>query len=313
MCKMMFRLNFCVAMICVTLNRSYMLYYICALHTWWFIVVYLVVAVGASQNASATFMAVKFGIAFLLSVFLWHAKPMFELVFLPFRFLLVYEGSLHEWWFRSGLDRYAALWGMLFAYFYVNLETLWQSVETMAPHKRWMIKGGAAAGAIAIGRWWLNTYLLPLDKFTYNAVHPFVAIVPIAVYIVLRNLTPQLRSQHSWLFAFIGKISLESYLSQFHVWLGSDAKQIIWLIPNFPMINFIVASGIFLCIAHLLFQITQTLSDFWLPASGPTRSFVRNSILICASIAVLGFSEHLQNLARGYLPASAGLSVPAVK
>ena len=152
--------------------------------------------------------------------------------------------------------------------------------------------------------WWTGTYLIALDKYTYNAVHPYVSVVPIVSYVLLRNVSSKLRSQHTWLFAFIGKISLESYLSQFHVWLGSEAKTIIWLIPDYPMINFVVASGIFLSIAHLLFNITQTLNDFILPASASNRVFLRNLILLAGSIAVLGFAEHLQNLARGYLPDS---------
>jgi hypothetical protein len=38
MLKMLFRLNFFVTLLCITLSRQYMLYYICALHTWWFLV-----------------------------------------------------------------------------------------------------------------------------------------------------------------------------------------------------------------------------------------------------------------------------------
>jgi len=226
------------------------------------------------------------------------------LFFFPVRFLLSYEGSLHEWWFRSGLDRYATLWGMLLAHFHPNLDSALTAVEAMTPVRRYAIKGALVGGALLAIRWWLNTYLLALDKYTYNAVHPFVSIVPIVSYIALRNVAPQLRGQHTWLFAFVGKISLESYLSQFHVWLGTDAKTIIWLVPEYPMVNFVVASGIFLCIAHLLFQITQTLNDFILPSTATMRSFLRNFILLVAFFAVLGYAEHLQNLARGYLPAS---------
>lgn len=65
-----------------------------------------------------------------------------------------------------------------------------------------------------------------------------------------------------------------------------------------------VATGIFVCIAHLLFQITQTLNEFWFPSNAPHRVFIRNLLLLAGAIAILGFAEHLQNLARGYLPSS---------
>lgn len=105
----------------------------------------------------------------------------------------------------------------------------------MPPVKSYAIKGGVVAVTLWVMYWWTGAYLIPLDKFTYNAVHPYVSVVPIVVYIILRNLMPQWRASHTWLFAFIGKISLESYLSQFHVWLGSDAKTIIWLIPEYAL------------------------------------------------------------------------------
>lgn len=95
--KMLFRLNFLVAMIAITLNkryapgalsrrlpihvisphlyRSYMLYYICALHTWWFLVVYGTMAIYGSYNQNNTVAAIKFGLLFLFITFLYDVRP----------------------------------------------------------------------------------------------------------------------------------------------------------------------------------------------------------------------------------------------
>lgn len=193
--------------------------------------------------------------------------------------------------------------------------------------KSWAIKGAVGGLALFVLHWWTNAYLfldkywllffllfLPLHliftsflllfRFSYNAVHPYVSVVPLIVYIVLRNISPQLRASHSWMLAWIGKVSLESYLSQFHVWLGSDAKTVIWLFPNYPLVNFVIATGIFLSIAHLLFNITQALNEFIFPSNATNRVFIRNLLILVVFIAVLGFAEHLQNLARGYFPST---------
>ena len=43
-CKLLFRLNFLVLMILMTMNTDYMLYYICPMHTLWFLSVYAMMA-----------------------------------------------------------------------------------------------------------------------------------------------------------------------------------------------------------------------------------------------------------------------------
>ena len=47
---MMWRLNFLVAAVCVVLRNSYMLYYICPMHTLFTIMVYALLGLGAHYN-----------------------------------------------------------------------------------------------------------------------------------------------------------------------------------------------------------------------------------------------------------------------
>lgn len=46
----MWRLNFLVAVVCIVLRNSYMLYYICPMHTLFTIMVYAVLGIGAQYN-----------------------------------------------------------------------------------------------------------------------------------------------------------------------------------------------------------------------------------------------------------------------
>lgn len=50
--------------------------------------------------------------------------------------------------------------------------------------------------------------------------------------------------------AGLGRISLESLVSQGHVWLAADAHGVLVLLPRFPVLNLLVSSFIFICASH---------------------------------------------------------------
>ncbi len=58
-CQMMWRLNFLVFFCCVVLQNSYMLYYICPMHTIFTIMVYASLAILPQYNKNAVFMWCK--------------------------------------------------------------------------------------------------------------------------------------------------------------------------------------------------------------------------------------------------------------
>ena len=58
-CQMMWRLNFLVVMVCIVLQNSYMLYYICPMHTLFTIMVYAALGLGNRYNKSNLGIACK--------------------------------------------------------------------------------------------------------------------------------------------------------------------------------------------------------------------------------------------------------------
>ena len=62
------------------------------------------------------------------------------------------------------------------------------------------------------------------DKLHYNRWHPLISPFPVLSFIILRNATGTLRSRHSQFFAWFGRCSLETFVLQYHLWLGADSR-----------------------------------------------------------------------------------------
>merc|ERR1719197_1293617 len=100
--------------------------------------------------------------------------------------------------------------------------------------------------------WWY--YVFSLEKRAYNALHPFTSFIPIACWLVLRNFVPCLRQRYLYLFAYLGRVTLETYILQFHVWMkttgvNGSPKSLLVLIPQSYWLNFVVVSAIYIAVS----------------------------------------------------------------
>jgi hypothetical protein len=57
----------------------------------------------------------------------------------------------------------------------------------------------------------------------------------------------------------VGKTTLETYLLQHHIWLTSNAKTLLTIVPEHPWINFAVASMLFYVVSKELYRLTMSL------------------------------------------------------
>jgi hypothetical protein len=252
-----------------------MLYYICPMHTYWFISVYAFMGIYPSWNDHRGKMIIKFAIYAVINSIIFDISGVAEKFFYPLWPLLGFDDGkhpiMHEWAFRLGLDHWVCFIGMLCAYNYPYFEAFVQRIEqngSLQMSQRWkeiLIKCSISVPLLVAFLLWHGFVLGPLDKYDYNKLHPYLSFIPILVFIWFRNMFPILRTYYIHLFAELGKITLETYLSQLHAYLQSNAKELVAYIVGYPLLNFSFNTIVYLGISHTLFNLTTDISAYLLP------------------------------------------------
>lgn len=261
----MVRLNLLTIILAYVMDTDYLFYYFAPLVSFWYIVVYVTMAIGAQYNDRTVFLVCKVLAAMSVTTFFineeWILKEIFSIL----------EGACNIPWsakessFRLQLDYWIIYFGMLTAIAYMKVRD-----NRLTDHPLWPTIVKVSTGVSVVGILWFFAFeLLQPSKFTYNHWHPYISWIPVISFVILRNANATLRSASSQVFVFIGKCSLETFIMQYHLWLAADTKGLLIIIPwtRWRIPNMIVTTTIFVWLSNQVAQATTVLTG-WICGSG---------------------------------------------
>lgn len=253
--QMLWRLNFTVILLMMTHGNTYILYYICPLHTFYFTMVYVSMAIYSETNRSKWGIRIKLFLLGIVIFLIWdYNNGLFQFLFqwLGTESVIGAKGgTLWEWYFRTALDHWSTFFGMIFALNFPLAEQYFVKAKGIP------LYFAAVVMAVATAWWFYNIY--SLDKMNYNLHHNYFAIIPLTAYIFFRNMTPGIRSHVSMSLHDLGKTTLETYLLQHHIWLTSNAKTLLTIVPNHPWMTFGIATIVFFIVSKEMYRLTMSL------------------------------------------------------
>ena len=251
-----------------TMNTNYLSYYFSPLVSMWFLIIYGTMAIGKSLNDRSTFLVMKFFVSMAFMGFLMSQKWILEELFVWLNRLCGIRWSAAEWSFRMTLDLWIVYFGMFTAVAYIRFREL-----RLIDHPQWPLVQRVSIGLSAVILLWFFFFELSQpSKYAYNAWHPYLSILPIGAFVILRNSTPILRSASSRIFAFIGTCSLETFIIQFHFWMAADTKGILLVIPGtkWRPLNMVVTTIMFIWLSHKVANATGELTNWFCGTSKKT-------------------------------------------
>ncbi|KAF5292887.1 hypothetical protein FQR65_LT11139 [Abscondita terminalis] len=297
--KTLFQLNFMTVTLCLCMNRPYQFYNFVPLMSFWFMMCYGVLAlppqitIHNENNLNYFYLVVKFICLFTVITILFMSEVFFEKIFVtrPWKALFVTtDDDIHEWWYRWKLDRYSVMYGMLFAV--MHLLSQKYNIFDDNSHNNLFSRGitlsATLTGIVGIGCYVTFTFLCG-NELECVEIHSYIVFIPIVSYIVLRNISGMLRTRYSSFFAWFGSISLELFISQYHIWLAADTHGVLVLIPGYPVLNLIVTSFIFVCASHEVHKLTKVLLPYAVPSDW--KPLLRNVILFLAILVPIGIND----------------------
>ncbi|KAF4965650.1 hypothetical protein FSARC_6587 [Fusarium sarcochroum] len=217
--SVLLRLNLLPCALAYIMDTDYMFYYFSPLVSFWFLVVYVTMALGGKRyNSDPQFVVAKIWLSCVFISGLFLKTHFTREVFSILRSVFNIQWSHEEWQNRVTLDMFIVYVGMLVA------------VARNEMGKRPVHLGLriilVLAALYAISNYFDATGLFGSKK-RYRAWHPYLSFVPVLAFIAIRNVSAPVRNFYSKAMAWLGRCSLETYILQFHLLLAADTNGIL--------------------------------------------------------------------------------------
>ena len=234
------RLNLLSCLLPWTMRSDYLFYYFAPLVTYWYAIVWLTMRIKSDWNQRLPLFLLKVATACAITTVLHMQQWAFGPVFTIINAVFGSKWDAREWLFRAALDQYIVYIGMIVSVLYIratkppppppppqgSMATTAHTVKGTSPHLRRTLFFVSSAAALTIYVYASNGQI---NKTSSNKFHPYLSPLPILAFIHLRNCTRRLRNHYSGVFAWVGRISLETFILQYHIWLAADTKGLLSL------------------------------------------------------------------------------------
>ncbi len=167
-------------------------------------------------------------------------------------FLLYFSEEIH---LRFQIDKYSAWIGIVCGFLMGRASEYmhWAYGSVDRPLVRWTQRF-VGVGLIAL--WYFGFGYLD-NKLIYNPLNPYVFILAVIGWLMVRNSSKYLTECHSTFLEFLGRNTLETYVLQFHLFMNHAVQRIPIIIPNSGadgnmicrILNMLVCGSIFVSVA----------------------------------------------------------------
>jgi len=125
-----------------------------------------------------------------------------------------------------------------------------------------------------------------LSAFHLFHLNTKTLVFQMAAYLLIRNIPGYFRSGFSSFFAWFGKIYLELFIAQYHIWLAADGKGVLVMIASdWPMLNLIFTTLVFVCVSHEINCLTNIFTYWYIGAlQNKLRQLITRIFLLLAVI-----------------------------
>lgn len=256
---MILRINYFPLLLSYFLTVPLELYYVVPLHTTGFVLTMITCYLGTMLEGKLgwSYWKSRLGavtISLLAHILFYETSAV--------DFLLLFSKEYH---FRFQADKYSAWMGMASGLLWGKVGEYMQwahgSENDGRRRKATILQLGCGIFLIWI---WYHFFGFMQDKYSYNPVHPYVFILPVIGWLMIRNCTRYLTECHSTVLEFLGRNTLETYVLQFHLFMTHNVQYIPVVVPGSgsdgsagaKFLNMVLCGSVFVTVAVWARKIT---------------------------------------------------------
>ncbi|KAI8949922.1 10 TM acyl transferase domain found in Cas1p-domain-containing protein [Xylaria longipes] len=267
----LFRVNALSALLPFMMGTSYSSYYFAPAVTFYYLVIYIMLRTLKENNDDPWPLAMKVLVTASFTSMFITTPGCLEMATDVLLGVFRMSFDVQELRFRLALDRYIVFVGVMVA-------SLVHTATSTDAREVFTTKGSPRLFDSGRPRFWvicsagLALFLFVTQsnlssKQSYNAAHPYISWIPVLAVITLRNLHTPAQKMFLAIPAALGRISLETYILQYHIWLGGDATARLTLggfeNASFPLflIEKALITTLFIGMAALTHRATRTFAS----------------------------------------------------